>query len=92
MLDKSLPYQGFIMKLRRAKLQEITVPDIPQGYHYRLYMPGDDIHWARLEHSVAEFSSYDKALDYFNGTEAVVIAFAIYEKAYCPYGPKEAIY
>ena len=65
MLDKSLAYQGFIMKLRRMKLQEITVPDIPQGYHYRLYMPGDDIHWARLEHSVAEFSSYDKALDYF---------------------------
>ena len=65
MLDKSLPYQGFIMKLRREKLQDIHVPELPNGYRFRLYKPGDDQHWAHLEHLVGEFPSYEKALDYF---------------------------
>ena len=65
MLDKSLPYQGFIMKLRWEKLQKIVVPTLAQGYRFRLYESGDDLHWARLEHLVEEFSSYEKALEYF---------------------------
>ncbi|MBP1583978.1 MAG: GNAT family N-acetyltransferase [Victivallales bacterium] len=65
MLDKSLTYQGFIMKLRREKLQNLTVPELPAGYHYRLYRPGDDVHWARLEHLVNEFATFEAALDYF---------------------------
>ena len=65
MLDKSLPYQGFIMKLRREKLRDVIGPELPKDYHFRLYGQGDDLHWARLEHLVAEFPSFEKALDYF---------------------------
>ena len=66
MLDKSLPYKGFIMKLRREKLAAIKVPELPPGYQYRLYQDGDEIHWARLETSVLEFPTEEKALAYFN--------------------------
>ncbi len=66
MLDKSLPYQGFIMKLRHEKLAKIQVPRLPQGYQYHLYEDGDEEHWARLETAVLEFPSQEKALEYFN--------------------------
>ena len=66
MLDKSLPYEGFIMKLRREKLAHIIVPELPDGYRYRLYEDGDENHWARLESTVLEFPSQEKALEYFN--------------------------
>ncbi|MBO4512835.1 MAG: GNAT family N-acetyltransferase [Victivallales bacterium] len=66
MLDKSLPYKGFIMKMRREKLATIKVPELPPGYQYRLYQDGDEIHWARLETFVLEFPTEEKALAYFN--------------------------
>ena len=66
MLDKSLPYQGFIMKMRREKLSALRVPDLPAGYRFHLYEDGDEEHWARLESSVLEFPSHEKALAYFN--------------------------
>jgi len=66
MLDKSIPYVGLIMKMRREKLSEIHVPELPAGYTYHLYEDGDEIHWARLETAVLEFTDFDKALAYFN--------------------------
>ena len=66
MLDKSLPYKGFIMKMRREKLATIKVPELLPGYKYRLYQDGDEVHWARLETSVLEFPTEEKALAYFN--------------------------
>jgi len=65
MLDKSLTYQGFIMKMPREKLKDISVPVLPEGYHYHLYQDGDDKHWARLESSVGEFKTEEDALKYF---------------------------
>ena len=66
MLDKSLPYVGFIMKMRREKLAALTVPELPDGYCYKFYEDGDEVHWARLESLVNEFESQEKALNYFN--------------------------
>ncbi|MBE6379645.1 MAG: GNAT family N-acetyltransferase [Lentisphaerae bacterium] len=66
MLDKSLPYVGFIMKMRGEKLATLTVPELPEGYVYKLYEDGDEAHWARLEAQVNEFESPEKALTYFN--------------------------
>ena len=66
MLDKSLKYEGFIMKLRRENIPSIKVPELPEGYTYHLYEDGDEEHWARLESTVLEFPSYEKALEYFN--------------------------
>lgn len=66
MLDKSLPYVGFIMKMRREKLAQVRVPELPDGYAYHLYEDGDEVHWARLEASVLEFENVGKALEYFN--------------------------
>ena len=31
MLDKSLPYVGFIMKMRKEKLRSLQVPELPDG-------------------------------------------------------------
>ena len=66
MLDKSLEYKGFIMKLSKGKLANIKVPELPEGYKYHLYEDGDEVHWARLESMVNEFPSIEKALEYFN--------------------------
>ena len=66
MLDKSLPYQGFIMKMRREKLAALQVPALPPGYRFHLYEDGDEAHWARLESAVLEFPDAEKALAYFN--------------------------
>lgn len=66
MLDKSLKYEGFIMKMRREKLNAISVPNLPEGYSYHLFEDGDEQHWARLESTVLEFPSHEKALEYFN--------------------------
>ncbi|MBE6366337.1 MAG: GNAT family N-acetyltransferase [Lentisphaerae bacterium] len=66
MLDKSVPYVGFIMKMRREKLNKLQVPELPDGYYFKFYEPGNENDWARLESLVDEFPSLEKALEYFN--------------------------
>jgi len=69
MLDKSVPFHTVIMT-RPDLLPLPPAPELPEGFSYCLYQPGDDIHWARLEISVDEFSSEDSALSYFANTFA----------------------
>lgn len=66
MLDKSLPYVGFIMKMRKEKLRTLQVPELPDGYTYKFYEDGNEKDWARLEAMVNEFADEESALKYFN--------------------------
>jgi len=65
MLDKSLPYVGFIMKMRKEKLRDFQVPVLPEGFFYKMYEDGNQYDWARLEARVNEFDTQEKALTYF---------------------------
>jgi GNAT superfamily N-acetyltransferase len=64
-LDKSLPFYDIIMKLRGEALYSIPEPVLPEGYSFRLYKPGDEYVWARIESQVQEFPTHGKALEYY---------------------------
>lgn len=64
MIDKSVPYFDVVM-VRPAGLVAAAVPELPAGYGYRLYAPGDEDAWSRIETSVDEFDAQEKALAYF---------------------------
>lgn len=40
--------------------------ELPVGYHYEYYKPGNEIEWAEIQVSTAGFSSIDKALETFH--------------------------
>jgi ribosomal protein S18 acetylase RimI-like enzyme len=63
LLDKSLPYFSVIMK-RRANAP-IPNYELPPGYSFRSFCPGDQAVWADIETSVGEFSTPEDALHYF---------------------------
>ena len=63
LLDKSLPYFSVIMK-RRANTP-IPINDLPPGYSFTSFCPGDEAVWADIETSVGEFSTSEDALRYF---------------------------
>ncbi len=65
MLDKSIPYKNIVMKLSAQRISRLESPVLPEGYSLRLFQPGDERHWARIETSVLEFSDEQRALDYF---------------------------
>lgn len=64
MLDKSIPYVEFYM-IRPKGLALPSASARSDGYFMRLYRPGDEKHWARIETSVGEFDAEEKALAYF---------------------------
>lgn len=66
MLDKTLTYYDFIMKMPEKALHDLPEVSLPEGYHFELFKDGDEHEWARLESSVGEFPSQEKALEYFN--------------------------
>ena len=63
MLDKSVPYVKFLML--RKKGAPAPVYDLPDGYKFALYKPGDEKSWAEIEMSVLEFDNPKDALKYF---------------------------
>ena len=64
MIDKSVPYVSFLMF--RKKDSHTPVYNLPDGYNFALYKPGDEKSWAEIETSVLEFGSESDALNYFN--------------------------
>ena len=65
MLDKNLPYYDIIMKMPGKCLASLPEPVLPEGYSFRLYKPGDEYAWARIESQVLEFPTHGKALEYY---------------------------
>jgi ribosomal protein S18 acetylase RimI-like enzyme len=64
MLDKSIPYHSVIMAADRW-----TPPaprPLPPGYTLRAYQDADALNWARIETSVGEFPTQEKALEYWD--------------------------
>ena len=66
MLDKSLEYFDFIMKMPYERIQKMPAPQLPAGYTFAFYQDGNEQDWARLEANVNEFATEEKALEYFN--------------------------
>jgi len=43
-------------------------PNLPENYSWRLFAPSDVEHWGRIETSVLEFDSQNRAINYFEKT------------------------
>ena len=56
------------MTIDYDKSSKLAVIELPNGYRYRFYQDGDAAYWADIETSVLEFSSKDKAIDYYMKT------------------------
>ncbi len=63
MLDKSIPYHNILME--RKKGTPLFQYDLPEGFRFVLFKPGDENAWAEIETSVLEFDKEDDALYYF---------------------------
>ena len=63
MLDKSVPYAD--VSMRRPKGRAIPPFELPDGFSFVLYSPGDEQAWAKIETSVLEFSEEQSAVAYF---------------------------
>lgn len=66
MWDHSIPNIG--LSMRRDTLEDLPVFPLPAGYSLRLYQPGDEAHWARIECSAEEFETEEAALARFATT------------------------
>ncbi len=64
MLDKSIPYRHIIMMLPYEDNNH-PVPELPDGYTYHLFRPGDEHAWAKIETSVLEFENEERALAHY---------------------------
>lgn len=63
-LDQSIPYKHIIMRLlpQDYRPQE---PVLPAGHSFHAFAPGDEHAWARIQSSVNEFPTAEKALAYY---------------------------
>ncbi len=70
MIDKTIPY----VKLQMEKSTSQALPDrqLPEGYQFCFYTPGDERDWQDIETSVGEFDNLSEAQRYF-------------EKSFAPY-------
>ena len=73
MIDKSVRYEPITM--RRDPGTPPPDFELPAGYGFVYYKPGDEIDWARIEASVDEFDCEADALNYF-------------QRDFVPYGPE----
>ena len=68
MLDQSLIYKDIVMCLPFNALKDLKIPILPDGYSYKMFEPGDEAAWAKLEVLVEEFDCFEDAFDYFAKT------------------------
>ena len=59
--DRSLPRRSLVMMMRSAEVDAAPLPRLPEGYAFRLYEPGDAVHWARIATVVEEFLTEEEA-------------------------------
>jgi len=60
MLDKSVPYFNILMK-RPADI-EILDYELPEGFKFVMYRPGDEVEWAEIERTVLEYPTRTDAM------------------------------
>ncbi len=63
MRTSDVPYFHLTMAL--DDLAAVPALSLPPGYATRAYAPGDERHWARIEHEAGEFPDDAKALEHF---------------------------
>lgn len=63
MLDRSLPDISLMMV--RPHMNDIPQFSFPAGYGFRMYRPGDEDNWARIQVSDGEFAEESRALSMF---------------------------
>lgn len=56
------------MRIEANRIPSLSEPELPDGYTFRTYEPGDMKRWAALETSVDEFPNTDAAERYFTET------------------------
>ena len=57
MLDKSLPYTPLMMT--KTDTENFPKFDLPEGYSFRFYRAGDEMHWAALECALGQFETVE---------------------------------
>ncbi|MBQ7102407.1 MAG: GNAT family N-acetyltransferase [Clostridia bacterium] len=62
MIDRNIPYSNIIM---RCDKYDFTPTMLPDGFCFKMYDDGDEKHWAKLEYEIGDFSSFEKAEEYF---------------------------
>ena len=62
--DRRLKYYELIMELPADK--QIDKFDLPKGYSFATYAPGDKEDWINIEWSAKEFFSYEQGVDAWN--------------------------
>lgn len=67
MIDKTIPYHPVAM-VRPADVPPVQHFSLPPGFDMRLYTPGDERHWARIETAAGEFEAEEVALRFFADT------------------------
>lgn len=66
MLDKSIPFYNILMKRRKGR--PVFQFDLPGGFRFAFFKPGDEKDWAEIETSVGEFDTEADALYYFRNS------------------------
>lgn len=64
-IDQNIPYRHIIMRLDPQSYTPLE-PRLPEGYSFHRYRAGDEREWAKIQHSVNEFPTVEKAYDYYH--------------------------
>lgn len=65
MLDRTIPFYNLILRCSRPNF---STPHLDETFHLRMYQPGDERSWAKLEYEIGDFASPAEAETYFRST------------------------
>lgn len=63
MIDKSLPFCG--ITLYKNDTKNFPRRELPEGYRFELYKPGDEAKWAEIWGSVGQFENLEEGVNVF---------------------------
>ena len=63
-MDNTIKYYELLMKY--DDLSNCKFYELPNGFHYEMYKPGDELEWVNIHIESGEFTSIQKGLEYFH--------------------------
>ena len=63
-LDNTIKYYELLMKYDDTS--KFKKYELPEGFHYEFYKPGDEENWVNIHIESGEFTSYEKGLKHFH--------------------------
>ncbi len=63
-LDNTIKYYELLMKYDDTSKYDKY--ELPEGFHYEFYKPGDEEEWAKIHIESGEFTSIERGLQYFH--------------------------